>query len=228
MAARSVANPKTPLTNKRTKPPREAAVKKPTESPSLFEFEMPYSLACGFPASEQCAITCRPEDTERLLLGLWRALSSVPASGPRLQDLPALARGLARDAAALHGVTQAVDDRKRRPAMNSHAAFLAGRDLAVELLREKTTAEAVQCGTIEARYRDGAEQNNYVYRYFLRLLDEPELAPGFCAVLSDSLVDSGGPDPEVYERLSIGEMLGPRHDAGFIRLLDNLNGAPAE
>jgi hypothetical protein len=100
-----------------------------------------------------------------------------------------------------------------RVAPSNSAAFLAGRDLAAQMIRTGHNADVPDGqATIEARYRDGA-QDNFALRYLQALLERPELADGFAAVLSDYLSAGGCVDPEVYERLSIGEMLGAKADA---------------
>jgi hypothetical protein len=94
----------------------------------------------------------------------------------------------------------------------NRTSFLAGRDLAVQMLRESEAIElaADDRSSIEAQYREGP-QENYVLRYLEVLLRRPELAAGFAAVLSDFFPAGGSPDPEVYERLTIEQMLGAQH-----------------
>jgi hypothetical protein len=101
-----------------------------------------------------------------------------------------------------------------------HARFLEGRDLAVKLLRQAESVRdaADERASFRAQYRQGP-QENYVLHYLERIAQRPELAAGFSAVLSDWLYSGYGLDPEVYEDLTIGQMLGARHDQGFVRLL---------
>jgi hypothetical protein len=61
---------------------------------------------------------------------------------------------------------------------------------------------------VEARYRHGP-QDNFALRFFRILQERPELASGFCAVLSDYLSSMRQVDPEVYEDLAVAEMTGP-------------------
>ena len=97
--------------------------------------------------------------------------------------------------------------------MSNQAEYLEGRDIAVALLRERGSHDGHELGwstAIEAKHREGKPQRNWVLPYLRRLMERPELAEGFCAVLSDYMAEYGGADPEVYERLSIREMLGQR------------------
>ncbi len=104
-------------------------------------------------------------------------------------------------------------------------AFLAGRDLAVEALRMGVERGklANDVSRIEARYREGP-QDLFFPDFVTRLQQEPELMAGFCAVLSDYLCECGAGLPECYAELSLGQMLGPKHDASLQRFLSSLAG----
>lgn len=87
--------------------------------------------------------------------------------------------------------------------------FMAGRDLAVEMLREAQTVEgggAISVASIEAQYREGKPQVNFVQTYLDKIRERPELAEGFAAVLSDCLTVSASVD--VYAGLSYPEITG--------------------
>lgn len=104
---------------------------------------------------------------------------------------------------------------------DAERSFLEGRDLAVELLRSRRSHENT---SVEARHRDGKAQDNWAVPYFAALGAQPELLEGFCAVLSDFLSDCGGTDAEVFERLTLGEMLGARRDHAFARFMTAASG----
>ncbi len=93
--------------------------------------------------------------------------------------------------------------------------FLAGRDSAVALLREgrRIGAQAPDAAAIEIEFREGQPQNNWVLPIIRQIVERPELAPGFCAVLSDYLTSSGGADPECFEDLSIADIVGAGNGA---------------
>jgi hypothetical protein len=109
------------------------------------------------------------------------------------------------------------------------ADFLAGRDLAVSMIRNITAfhqATVADTLSIEAQYRvDGRPQANVAAVYLRRVLDNPALAEGFAAVLTDGL-SNGFPDVEVYEALTVSEMRGPKHDSSFQAFLSGLSGDP--
>ena len=78
--------------------------------------------------------------------------------------------------------------------------FLAGRDLAVamlehgERLRSAKRDDGVFYGdlaSVEAEYRGGHPQDIWVREYLQRVIDNPALMEGFCALLSDQLVHPG-------------------------------------
>lgn len=108
-------------------------------------------------------------------------------------------------------VLSALRDRLTRRSNGVEATegdFMAGRNLAVEMLREAQTVEAgaISVASIEAQYREGKPQVNFVRTYLNRIRERPELAEGFAAVLSDSLTVSA--DVDVYARLSYREITG--------------------
>lgn len=96
--------------------------------------------------------------------------------------------------------------------------FLAGRDLAVEMLKagEEAYNSHVQddlCGpstfALEIRDRVGLPQSNYAKTFLEKLQASPELMEGFAAVLSDyfAFAQVGTPDIDLsYGRLKFKEM----------------------
>lgn len=100
--------------------------------------------------------------------------------------------------------------------------FLAGRDLAVRMLRHMESADDCDVCSIESQYRDGAPQKNVARSYLQNLFQQPALLDGFAAVLSDAFNGFGFADADLYARLTISEMHGPKHDAGLQALLANV------
>lgn len=97
----------------------------------------------------------------------------------------------------------------RHTTENKSSALLAGRDLAVEMLKVAKAADADR-SSIEAQHRGGAEQENYALSFLRRLVKQPELMPGFAAVLSDDLASGSRTDWELFARLSLSEIVGNR------------------
>lgn len=95
-------------------------------------------------------------------------------------------------------------------------AFLAGRDLACEVLKARHTF-LNDTATIEAQYRDGRPQVNWMLPFIERLCSRPVLCEGFAAVLSDFLSDCGGTDVEVYERLTPRQIFGRKGASQEVR-----------
>jgi hypothetical protein len=90
----------------------------------------------------------------------------------------------------------------------TNKAFKAGRDLAVDMLRAGANQD-IAASSIEAQDRDGRPQNNWALLHVHRLLERPELAEGFSAVLSDYIGLAGIiTHPKVYANLTVGQMLG--------------------
>lgn len=101
--------------------------------------------------------------------------------------------------------------------------FLAGRDIAVSMLRHMQDVGDGDHASIEAQYRyDGRSQDNAAMGYLLQLVARPALLEGFSAVLSDGFFTGGFADADVYARLSISEMRGPKHDAPLQKFLSGL------
>jgi hypothetical protein len=101
-------------------------------------------------------------------------------------------------------------------------AFLAGRDVAAELLQAAAKAASADDAYIEARYRDGRPQRNFALPFLQELVAKPSLLRGFAAVLSDCLAtgQTGSvPGADVFSGLLLGEMLGPTNDMPFQRFL---------
>lgn len=107
----------------------------------------------------------------------------------------------------------------------SDADFLAGRDLAVRMLRHMQDVGDSDASSIEAQYRQGETQVNAAMPYLAQLLARPQLLEGFAAVLSDGFHVGTFADADVYARLTIGEMRGPKHDGSFQRFLSDLSGS---
>lgn len=83
------------------------------------------------------------------------------------------------------------------------AAWARGSALAIDLLKEATDLDKV-CMCDEGR--DGAPQDNVLYRHLLRLrreaADDPQVEQAFCSVLTDmiaSAVDNGTWEAEDLE-----------------------------
>ena len=96
----------------------------------------------------------------------------------------------------------------------SDEEFLAGRDLAIAMLRALNAHEDPDEQALDARYREGKPQRNLALEYVREIIANPALAEGFAAVLSDGITN-GFPDVDVYEGLTLSEMKGPRHDAAL-------------
>ncbi len=93
----------------------------------------------------------------------------------------------------------------------------AGRQLAIELLREAYAVEDSEhegdwC--IEARHRKpGQPQFNFVAKYLEAVDGKPCAAAGLASVLSDTLGGGGRVDVEVYERADLELRGGERASA---------------
>lgn len=84
--------------------------------------------------------------------------------------------------------------------------FLAGRNLAVIVLREMLAAGSDRC-SIEADHRPGLEQCDVLARAFEGLRSAPEaVIRGFAAVFTDRVGCDCTPPPDHFEQLSAGEM----------------------
>lgn len=106
-------------------------------------------------------------------------------------------------------------------ATTSDLDFLAGRDIAVAMLKALKSASGD--GALEAKYRDGADQDNLVLKFVERVIARPETAEGFSAILTDGLYRGGSfAGIDVYEQLSLSEMRGSKHDARLQSLLRGL------
>ncbi len=97
--------------------------------------------------------------------------------------------------------------RASRVAPAAESDFLAGRDLAVSLLRQAAAAADANLFCIEAEFRDGAVQDNIVLTYLRRVSADPRLAEGFAAVISDVFF-AGFTDVDRYAELSFDDMRG--------------------
>lgn len=100
--------------------------------------------------------------------------------------------------------------KKERKSARERAAFVAGRDLAVAMLREaeaEVAPEDFVVASIESRSRYGRPQCHIPLAYLERVIAEPRLAPGFAAVLCDALFGGATPNPDVYAALDAAEML---------------------
>lgn len=89
--------------------------------------------------------------------------------------------------------------------------FLAGRDLACEVLKSMESVNTGVSGedsSLEARYRNGRQQNNWMLPFLQQLQARPELTEGFAAVLSDFLPACGGTDFELYAQLTAEDIFG--------------------
>ena len=88
------------------------------------------------------------------------------------------------------------------------ARYDAGRDLAIEMLREGSDPMLLARAAIEAHERTdpGAPQHRWVLRYLLELQRDPRLLDGFSAVLSDYLAAGSGGSPDHYARVKHGEL----------------------
>lgn len=102
--------------------------------------------------------------------------------------------------------------------------FIAGRDVAVRMLRHMQNGGDADVCSIEAKYRDGAPQNNVAQSYLLQIMQRPELLEGFAAVISDAFNGGTFCDADVYAQLSIGEMRGPKHDPAFQAIITKMVG----
>ena len=80
--------------------------------------------------------------------------------------------------------------------------FVDGCQLAVDLLHEAEHIDSL-AASIEERDRDGLPQVNHVLPYLERLVVRPELAPGFAAVFSDLICQSGVPDSEMLRYAAV-------------------------
>jgi hypothetical protein len=103
--------------------------------------------------------------------------------------------------------------------LTSASDFLAGRDLAVRMLRHMESADDCNVCSIEARYRDGAPQKNVALSYLLNVIRQPQLLEGFAAVISDGFNGGGFADADLYARLTVSEMRGAQHDSALQALL---------
>lgn len=103
--------------------------------------------------------------------------------------------------------------------------FLAGRDLAVSMLRHMQAEDDTGACSIEAQYRNGMPQNNAARSYLLQLVQRPELLDGFAAVISDGF-GGGLAYADVYAELSLAEMRGPRGDASFRTIMARIEAQP--
>lgn len=106
------------------------------------------------------------------------------------------------------------------------AEFLAGRDLAVTMIRDVAAFFEATPGeqtSINARYREGAPQANVALAHLRKIIENPALADGFAAVLTDGFANSF-PDVEFYEALSISEMRGAKHDTALQGFLAKVKG----
>ena len=74
----------------------------------------------------------------------------------------------------------------------------AGRLAAIALIQEARATDPDHA-TIEAKYRNGRRQHNFVLPHLLALMDRPLALEGFASVLSDLLATSSGPDVVVYK-----------------------------
>jgi hypothetical protein len=89
--------------------------------------------------------------------------------------------------------------------------FLAGRNLAVDLLREARALDAdeKEWSIAPEGRANGKVQDNYALRYIDQLIQHPELREGFAAVLSDCLGPAPFDPPELYRRYTYAQMTGP-------------------
>jgi hypothetical protein len=90
--------------------------------------------------------------------------------------------------------------------MSARIDFMAGRRVAVQMLHAAEALSNPDSASIEAQHREGEPQHNFVREYVERIIAKPELAEGFCAVLSDFL--SVGADADHYARLLYADMVG--------------------
>ncbi len=97
--------------------------------------------------------------------------------------------------------------RASRVAPAAESDFLAGRDLAVSLLRQAAASTNQSLFCIETEFRDGAVQDNIVLTYLRRVSADPRLAEGFAAVVSDVFF-AGFTDADRYAELSFDDMRG--------------------
>jgi hypothetical protein len=94
------------------------------------------------------------------------------------------------------------------------ARFNAGRDLAVEMLREAQDLTLIRRAAVESRERDDPTipQDRWVVKYLLELQRDPTLLDGFSAVLSDYLSPASGGSADHYARLTATMLTELPHD----------------
>ena len=82
----------------------------------------------------------------------------------------------------------------------------SGRKLAIDMLREaysyhdQHADDPIDRTSIEARFRRGQPQDNYIAKYLVAVADKPKAAEGLASVLSDMLASGSIVDPVVYVR----------------------------
>jgi hypothetical protein len=84
--------------------------------------------------------------------------------------------------------------------------FLAGRDLAVQLMHQVMKVRENDEYSCEAQYREGVPQVTVLSRYLAKLQAQPSLIPGFDSIMTDYI--RTGTDAVVYEKLTLVDILG--------------------
>ncbi|MES1979752.1 MAG: hypothetical protein V4451_17060 [Pseudomonadota bacterium] len=92
----------------------------------------------------------------------------------------------------------------------SEAAFMAGRDLAINIWLYGESLEGKNDPSdIMARYRKGQPQNNFALAAIKQVIERPELAEGFAAVLTGLACTQGAqPFPSDIAKLTYAQIVG--------------------